>query len=678
MPRMVPPGRGDRKIRFLLIAPMIALFLRKPLILLYILFLPVAVNAHAADDLSSTNRRARRAYLEAEQAYRQYNHTLAIQNLEDALGRDPDFVEAHILMADILYHDGRYQESIDHYHDAIELDPNFFPQAKYYLGKAYFNTALYDDAVLWLEAFGQLDGLTLSDGDRLDRALSHAHFAQEAVQNPVPFTPRNAGPAVNSEHSEYSPALTADEQTLIFTRKKPMPGFEGHEDLPRDLHYEDFYVSVYSGGEWSPARNMGAPLNTPGNEGAQSITADGRVMYFTACNRADAIGSCDIYYAERIGGQWSTPVNAGRPLNSAAWDSQPSVSADGSSIYFSSSRQGGTGRRDIWKAQKNDKGEWEEPVNLGPVINTEGNEISPFIHHDNHSLYFASDGHPGMGGLDVFVSRRDPESGKWSEPVNLGYPINTHADEFALIVGASGRQAWFSSDMPGGHGKSDLYTFELYEEIRPQPVTYMKGVVACKQSGEALKAGFRLSNVSDGETVMEASSDPSDGSFLVAIPSGKNLALSVSADGYLFFSEHFRYEGLRTAADPYLRNVYLQPVSKGEPVVLRNIFFETDSYELKETSETELGKLLDFMNDNPGVIIEISGHTDSRGTFEYNLELSENRSRSVRDYLVKKGVDENRIRYKGYADTKPVDTNETPEGRARNRRTEFTIIGYDE
>ncbi len=651
----------------------------RPFLIFILLFTAwQASPAQAPDDLSSGSRRARRAYEQAEQAYRQYNNDLAISHLETAISRDPDFVEAHALKADILYHQEEYGDAIVHFERLLELDPSFYPPARYYLGRAYFKTAHYDEAVSWLEEFEALDGLSQSFEKRVEEALLHARFASEAVKNPVPYDPQNPGPAINSEHSEYSPALTADEKTLIFTRKKPMPGFEGRDDLPRDLHYEDFYQSYLVDGQWTDAQNMGAPLNTTGNEGAQSITADGRHLYFAACNRPDALGSCDIYHAERVGEEWSTPVNAGRPLNSVTWDSQPSVSADGSTIYFTSRRQGSIGEMDIWKARKNDQGEWDEPVNLGARINTEGREISPFIHHDNQSLYFASDGHPGRGGLDIFVSRRDTESGQWSEPVNLGYPINTHADEFAFVVGASGRQAWFSSDMPGGHGESDLYTFELYEEARPQPVTYMKGVVECKKTGDALKADFQLASVSDGEVVMEASSDPSDGSFLVAIPTGKNLALNVSADGYLFFSEHFSYEGVRTAADPYLRNVYLQPVSEGEPVVLRNVFFETDSYELEETSHTELRNLLLFMRQNPRVVIEISGHTDSTGTFDYNMELSENRSRSVRDYLAGQGIDKERIEYKGYADTKPIDTNETPEGRANNRRTEFAIIGQKE
>ncbi len=644
------------------------------LLLLFLCFFAEGLVAQASGELSTGSRRARRAYEEAAQAYRRYDHDQAIERLERAIRIDDSFIEAHLLKAEIFYMDEAYEQAIRHYARSITLDASFFPPAKYYKGWALFRTAAYGRAVYWLETFKETDGISVSFQSRVQHALTHARFAEEAMQNPVPFDPQNMGPAINSEYAEYSPALTADEQTLIFTRKKPLEGYELHEDLPRDFFYEDFYISQLEDGEWTKAQNMGAPLNTPGNEGAQTITADGRHMYFTACNRPDGIGSCDIYHTRKVGREWSVPQNAGRPLNSSSWDSQPAVSADGKTLYFASSREGSIGSMDIWKARKKDDGQWGEPENLGKTINTSGKELSPFIHHDNETLYFASDGHPGMGGLDIFVSRRDPETGAWSEPQNLGYPINTHRDEFAFVVGASGQQAWFASDMEGGHGRSDIYTFSLYDAVSPQPVTYMRGVVSDAETDKPLQASFELIRVSDRQVVMEAASDPEDGTFLVAIPTGQDLALNISNPGYLFFSDHFSYDGIRKATDPYIRDIELHPIREGEAVVLRNIFFETDSHALKETSMAELQKLYRFMRKNPDVHIEISGHTDSRGTYAHNLALSENRARSVRDYLIDQGIPGSRLTYKGYADTKPVDTNETPEGRAMNRRTAFKII----
>ncbi len=649
--------------------------MRTPTLILLMLFtgllLPGMGHPLAAQErgeLTTDSRRARRAYERAEEAYRRYNRGEALSELRNATDRDPGFIEAHLLMAEIYYAAENYDESIDPYRNAVEIDPDFFPPAGLYLGKSLFRTGQYEEAHQRLKAFYLRDDVSKSLQERAETLLQHCDFALESMAEPVAFIPKNAGQAINSRHAEYSPTLTADEMTLIFTRKKPREGERGGTVM-----FEDFYISHYTDGEWSEAVNMGPPLNTPGNEGAQSITADGRHLYFTACNRSDGVGSCDIYHSRLKGGQWSRPENPGRPLNSHAWDSQPSVSADGQTIYFASSRPGSIGKMDIWKATRNGDNGWDEPRNLGDVINTSGREMSPFIHPDNQTLYFASDGHIGMGGLDIFYSRKD-EEGNWTEPVNMGYPINTHADEFGMIVGASGNTAWFSSDMDGGYGESDLYTFTLYEEARPRPVTYMKGSVTDAESGDPLGADFEVSDTQTGHTIAASAADPVDGSFLIPIPTGRDLALNVSMRGYLFFSEHFSYEGVRTVVEPHLRDIALQPVREGAAVVLRNIFFETDHYALQEASYYELERLRRFMEDNPDVHVEIRGHTDSTGSFDYNMELSENRARSVYNYLTEQGISPGRLSYKGFADTRPLDTNETAEGRARNRRTEFRVI----
>lgn len=640
---------------------------------LMIFLLVSGVLAQGRDELSSDNRRARRAYERAEEAYRYYDYETAEEELKRALDRDDAFIEAHLLLADIYYQQEKHAKSIQPWQAAIAIDPLFFPAAHYYLGVALLKKGRYEEAKNSFLTVISMNKLREMMMDQSRRYLASCLFALDALENPVDFDPINPGPAINSPYPEYSPALTADEQTLIFTRKIPLNERWGDDRL---TYHEDFFISHYRGGSWTNAKNLGPPLNTDGNEGAQTITADGRHMYFTACNRPDGLGSCDIYYSYLRKGSYSQPVNVGRPLNSAAWESQPSISADGNTIYFASSRPGSIGKTDIWKAKRSAGGNWKEPENLGSVINTNGSELSPFIHHDNQTLYFASDGHPGMGGLDIFFSRRK-EDGDWGEPINIGYPINTHGDEFALIVGASGRYAWFASDKEGGFGESDLYTFELYQEARPQAVTYMKGLVFDSETADPLAAAFELIDVKSGDVIIKSESKPEDGAFLVAIPTGKELALNVSKAGYMFFSEYFFYEDVKTSPEPYLENIPLKAIHEGHSVVLRNIFFETDSYELSPTSYPELEKLLLFLKQNPGISIEISGHTDDTGTFEYNLELSEKRAGSVRGYLTDKGISAERINYKGYADTRPVDTNETEEGRANNRRTEFRILNKD-
>ncbi len=631
------------------------------------------LHAQPDDSLTSNSRRARRAYQRAEDAWRLYEQTVAVAELKQALTHDPEFIEAQLLLAEIYYQNEEYALSIDPLEKAIMIDEGFFPMARYYLARSWFYTASYREALNSFEKIVRDEQLSEQFINSSNMYIESSRFALIALENPVPYDPKNPGPAINSEYAEYSPALTADEQTLIFTRKKPL---KGHWSGSDDYYHEDFYISYFQDGQWQEALNLGPPLNTDGNEGAQTITADGRHLYFTACNRPDGIGRCDIYYAERIGGQWTKPLNLGRPVNSTAWDSQPSVSADGKTLYFTSGRSGNTGTTDIWKTTMDGEGIWNEPVNMGLVINTSGRELSPFIHPDNQTLYFASDGHPGMGGLDIFVSRRQ-EDGSWGEPVNLGYPVNTHRDEFAMIVGASGENAWFASEKEGGFGQSDLYFFELYAEVRPKPVSYMKGVVFDAETNDPLKADFELTDLDSGTQIASAASDPIDGTFLVAVPTEKNLGLHVIKENYLFFSEYFSYGETRTAVEPYERNIPLQSISEGSRVVLRNVFFDTDSYTLKPSSIHELERLRDLLRNNPGLYIEIGGHTDSTGSFEYNLKLSEKRAQSVYEYLTDEGISKERLHYEGYADTQPIDTNQTEEGRANNRRTEFRVLNQN-
>ncbi len=645
--------------------------IRHLLLVLLVLFC-LDGTAQSGNRSGTRNQRARRSFERAIQAWQQNDHNRTIAELRLALESDPNFAEAHLLMAEVYFSREHYAESITPYQKALELSPDMFQQARYYLGAAQLKTGKYEEAKENFLKFIALPGNSENLKNASYAGLETCLFALKAIANPVPFEPRNLGQAINTDLPEYSPALTTDEQTIIFTRKIPLMDGRSMTTL---RYHEDFFISHYREGNWTPASNMGSPINTNGNEGAQSLSADGRHLFFTACNRDDGFGSCDLYFSQRTGNEWSRPLNMGPVVNAPAWDSQPGVSPDGRTLYFSSARRGSIGKMDIWYTTRDEQGKWTQPRNIGPVINTEGREMSPFIHPDNQTLYFASDGHPGMGGLDIFYSRRD-ENGNWSKPVNLGYPINTYGEEFSLIVGAGGTNAFFASNQLGGFGDTDLYHFELYEEARPNPVTYMRGVVFDKESRRRLQASFELTDLESGQVIIHSTSDPRSGEFLVAIPTGRPLSLNVSHPGFLFFSEHFSYEELRTGADPYLRDIPLQPIRAGEAVVLRNIFFDTDKFELKPASEFELKKLVELLLRNPHMKIEISGHTDNVGTHAYNQELSKNRARSVMNFLLNAGIETARLTYEGFADTRPIDTNETDSGRANNRRTEFKIIEF--
>lgn len=625
----------------------------------------------AKDQLSTRSNRARRAFEQATAAWRMRDFNQTVTSLHQAIGFDNNFFEAQLLLGEVYFTSGEFSKSIQPYRRAIEIRPGLFPQARFYLASALLRTGSYQESKEQFLVFIELPGIS----ERLRNAslagIETSRFALHAMANPVPFEPRNLGPEINSPLPEYSPTLTADEHTLIYTRKIPSDNRPGQPDR----FQEDFFITRRDNEQWLASENMGNTINTAGNEGAQTLTPDGQHLFFTACNRPDGFGSCDIYYSQWTGNGWSTPRNIGPMINSHVWDSQPSISSDGRRLFFASARAGGQGEMDIWYSEKNHSGEWGSPQNLGATLNTSGREMSPFIHSDGKTLYFASNGHIGMGGLDLFISRAD-DSGNWSTPVNLGYPINSFADEFSLIVGASGINAYFASDFHEGFGDTDLYHFELYKEARPTSVTYMRGVVFDKVTLERLRADFQLTDLETGLPLAVSASDPITGKFLVAIPTGKPLALTVERSGYLFFSEHFSYAETRTGADPYLRDIPLQPISVGETVVLRNIFFDTGKFDLRPESEVELHKLAELLHRNPGMKIEISGHTDNVGTLDYNLVLSRNRARSVLQFLVKSGVDGGRLTYEGYADTRPIDTNLTEQGRANNRRTEFRITQF--
>ena len=420
------------------------------------------------------------------------------------------------------------------------------------------------------------------------------------------------------------------------------------------------------------AINAGAPLNTNSNEGAQTLSADGNYMFFTACDRPGGLGSCDIYFSAYNNGKWTQPYNVGEPINSRFWESTPSINANGDMMFFSSNRPGGFGGKDLWYSIMDSAGKWTEPVNMGNRINTEYDETSPFIHFDGTTLYFASDGWPGMGGLDLFITRMNEDS-TWTEPKNLGYPINTAGDEMGLVIEAGGEVAYFSSKRENSLGK-DIYSFVLDESIRPNPVSYIKGKVSDKETGRALRSEFELINLTVNETVLKSNTDE-NGNFLICLPSGYNYGINISKPGYLFFSESFMFEGGYTVSEPLVKNVYLQIIKVGEVMSLKNVFFAFDSWELKAESTRELDNLIKLLIQNPTVKIEIGGHTDIIGSESYNQTLSEKRALAVVDYIRSKGIHLERLSYKGYGNSMPVGDNSTEGGRELNRRTEVKILG---
>ncbi len=635
-----------------------------------IVLLSTTIFAQPGGKLTTKSKKAIKFYENATRHYDNYNNLGCIEEVNKAIAEDPKFIEAYYLLASTYSDLKQTQDAISVYEKAISIDEEFYPGAFYLVASLQLSIGKYENAGNNFQKFLKFKGESPIKQKGAIKGLEVVQFAIEQLNNPVPFEMINMGKNINSENDEYLPAITADEQTLIITVRRPKD--EQTVSQATKLE-EDFYFSNKINGEWNKAEPVGPPLNTHGNEGAQCISPDGQYIYYTACNRAEGRGSCDIYFSRKIGNTWSTPENLGEPINTSSWESQPSISSDGKTLYFASSREGGKGNIDIWKSILDESGKFGVPINLGDSINTRYNEMSPFLHPDNQTLYFSSDGMLGMGGKDIYYSRKNKD-GEWTKPINIGYPINTFADEINLLVNAKGDLAYFSSDKPGGFGKYDLYSFELYQKARPQMVSYMKGKVYDAETLRKLDAKFELLNLETGEIVAQSKANPVSGEFLVCLPVGKSYALNVSKDGYLFYSENIALEGIHSEIKPFIKDVPLKPIKVGEIVVLRNIFFETDKFELKNESKVELNKLIDLLKLNKSLKIEISGHTDNVGNEKYNLTLSENRAKTVYEYLSNNGILKTRLTFKGYGWSKPIENNDTENGRANNRRTEFKVI----
>lgn len=625
------------------------------------------------DSYTIKNKKAINFLQEARKLYQSRNNSEAKVYCQKALDKEEEFVEAILLMGYILLVEEDLDGAKARFVKASELNPNFFPGVFLELGALAFKRQKYEEAIGYLNTYiNKYD----PKGSSLQKAQNYkdgAQFAIDAMANPVPFEPINLGPGVNSEGKEYLGVVSTDQNMIVFTRTIK------DQRSPNGLQ-EDFYVSFkMDNGEWSTARNMGAPLNSVVNEGGHSLTADGKAMVFTICEvfgnygkgRYGA-GSCDLFVSYRKGNSWTPPKNLGPGINSPFFDSQPSLSTDGKTLLFSSARKGGFGASDIYEVTISD-GKFSRPKNLGPVINTAGREEGVFLHPDGKTMFFSSTGHPGMGKADIFMSKKQ-DNGTWSKPVNLGYPINTHKDEIDFTVDALGEYAYFTSDRDGGFGDWDIYKFELPQNLKPDPVTYMEGIVFDEKSKEPLGASFELIDLETKEVVVASNSSDESGEFLVCLPAGRNYALNVNKEGYLFYSENFTLTETKDLK-PVHKDVPLKKFEVGKSIVLKNVFFDTDKFDLKSQSYAELDKLVQFLQNNPSLKVEIGGHTDNIGNSEDNQLLSKNRAKSVLQYLIQEGISASRLTFAGYAATEPIASNDTPEGRAQNRRTELKIIG---
>ncbi|MEE1944149.1 OmpA family protein [Pedobacter sp. KR3-3] len=626
----------------------------------YLILFLCCLMALGAKAQNSAVKKAQNSFDDAQQYLRQNIYDEGIKYLEEAVKADPKFQLAYIQLGDVYRRMKNHEKAKENYTKAVASAPTVEARIYYVLGESELLTGDYANAKKHFESYRQQ--YTGDDQDLVKKAtkyIADCDFAVVAIKNPEKYEPINMGFYINSANRDYFPALTADGQTIIFTRV-----VDGNED---------FYVSTKKNNEWQKAQPLSNNINTPNyNEGAQSISPDGKYLFFTGCNRPDGMGRCDIYVSRKEGNDWGKAINLGKVINSEYWESQPSISPDGSTLYFVSNRPGGLGGYDIWKSTLTDEGQWTEPVNLGPNINTPYDENTPFMHADGKTLYFSSDGWPGLGNKDIFYSRMNKQ-GEFAKPINLGYPINTFNEEIGLIVTADGTEGLFSSNIAnGGFGDLDIYHFKMPEKYKPLPVTYVKGIVKDKETKQLLEANVMVIDLKTNNAMFNDFTSSETGDFLAVMPIGSDYSFNVEANGYLFYSQHFELKPANTNK-PYEVEILMDKIKVGGEVTMHNIFFDTNKYELLPASMVELNLLTELLKNNENVAIEIQGHTDNVGDAKMNEKLSENRAKAVYDFLVKNGIAAKRLTFKGYGETKPRFDNSTEEGRQQNRRTEFRI-----
>jgi outer membrane protein OmpA-like peptidoglycan-associated protein len=629
-----------------------------------------------------------------------------------------------------------YPKAIDFYERAVHIDSAFDVYNYYNLGLCFHVVQKYDSAVLNLKEFirrmdpvNHADSVAMQDADwwiKFNLGCIVEAAKPKNTEEPVPLG------EINSKYNDFAPSETADGSTLYFTSDRP--GTNKKEVIEKGGFSEDIFVAHRDSlGHFSSPAPLPPPLNSLDDEGSATVTADGQTLYMSLCRRPGGVGDCDLYESQLSGNQWATPQNLGQPLNSPAWDAEPSVTADGSTLYFSSTRPGSIeGSEDIYVAYRNTDGSWTPPKNLGEPVNTRFNDRSPFISADGKTLYFSSNGHPGFGNHDLFMTRKLSD-GTWCVPVNLGRPINAYGDDVFLTIPASGDKIIYSTQRADARASLHLYEAKLPLEFRPGPVTLIAGTVYDRVTHSAVAAEVDVNDLKTNQLVAVYHANKVTGKFYITLGTGKMYGITATASGYAPYSDHYTVpdtisyrevthdlpltplpaeiagnvknpnenknpkgnlnpngnkkenrtpNGNKNTSGNKNPNEKKNPSGNLNPngnidtsgIELHNVFFDFDKSTLRPESHSELDYWVALLKKNPKLKIEIDGHTDSVGTAAYNLKLSLERARAVQEYLVDHGINELRLLPKGFGATRPKASNATEEGRQRNRRTEFRFI----
>jgi outer membrane protein OmpA-like peptidoglycan-associated protein/Tol biopolymer transport system component len=590
------------------------------------------------------------------------NYKGAIEWCDKAIAKDPDFIDAYLMKGDFAASRGDLLTAVEAYKKGLSINPNYSSTGYIYIELAQMEQRIgaYSDALSHAKFYKTVRGANKEMFPEADWIIKNCKFAINAVNNPVPFKPVNVGSGVNTPDPEYFPTLTVDQSQLLFTRRVS-------DARSQYGSQEDFFVSQGDNNYWQLGEPMPKNINTTFNEGAPTYAPDGRTLIFVGCANEKrqygsdrrGYGSCDFFITKKVGDKWLNPINLPGQVNTANWETQPSLSSDGKSLYFIRGQVRNTGGRnkrngDIYVSKLLSDGSWGLAEKLPSNINTPYSESSVLIHPDGRTLYFASNGHIGMGGYDLYMAQLQPD-GTWSDPKNIGYPINTANDENSLLVFADGKLAIFASDRPGGFGNLDLYSFELPKNVRPTKTIYMEGVVFNSVTNTKLEAEFSLKDIETGVEVVHSISDYKTGEFVVTLPTNREYALIVNKKGFNPFTVNFDLTVPENSDKPYHIDAPLIPINDlGREISLKNVFFDLDSYNLRTKSYVELDNLVAHLKYNPKMVIQLQGHTDSQGDDAHNLDLSKSRAKSVMDYLITKGVEKERLSSEGFGETKPA------------------------
>ena len=631
--------------------------------------------ARAQVPASVTDAKARSLYEKAQQLFtRDRQPRQALQVWQQLTDTYPDYGEPFLRKGSLQFMLGDNRGAIESYKQGLGKLPVEPARAADYLLLGRESAKIGDYAAMRSAYTGYLQTQPTSAKDVAEAKLQLAScdFAAQAMAHPTGPDPELLPAPLNQFRDQYFPVLTADNRSLIFTSPRT-PEKRGQEN-------EDVLISAVG-----PDGTFGAPvsisndINSRENEGAATISGDGQTLVFTGCGRPGGLGSCDLYISRRRGSQWSAPKNLGVLVNSKAWDSQPSLSADGRTLYFASGRPGGQGGFDVYVSILGADGSWTAARNLGPVINTPRNDYSPFIHASGTTLYVVSEGRPGLGGADVYRSVLGAK-GEWQEPTNVGYPLNTFSNEASIFVSSDNKRVYCTRTQPSpSPDQIPLPLVRLYAATAPasararETSTYAQGRVFDALTKQPLNAVVQLFDLGTNALTQQVYSDPETGQYTAVLNEGRAYAMYATAPGYLLKSLSFDY-ATQQNFDPLTLDIYLDPAKSGRSAVLNNLFFDSNKATIKPRSRTELDRLVEFLRQDPALRVEVAGHTDNVGTPAANLALSQRRAQTVLDYLTSHGIAAARLRAKGYGETKPLAGNDSEATRAQNRRIELRIL----